>query len=100
MVTDVSANTLPAPVLDLDAFFDSVRWGAAFTADVKIIQAPFRSGIDGEDNSSRLFAFEGPPLGLRAVRVGANEAGAGGEVHDPAEHAGAGVVGDPLAVRG
>src|SRR5262245_63859214 len=33
----------------LDAFLDAVRWGAASTADVKNIQAPFRSGIDIED---------------------------------------------------
>ena len=33
----------------LDAFLDAVRWGAASTADVKSIQAPFRSGIDIED---------------------------------------------------
>ncbi len=33
----------------LDAFLDFVRWGAASTADVKNIQAPFRSGIDIED---------------------------------------------------
>jgi hypothetical protein len=33
----------------LDAFLDAVRWGAGSTADVKNIQAPFRSGIDIED---------------------------------------------------
>src|SRR5579864_6684690 len=33
----------------LDAFLDAVRWGAASTADVKNIQAPFRAGIDIED---------------------------------------------------
>jgi SNF2 family DNA or RNA helicase len=33
----------------LDAFLDAVRWGAASTADVKNIQAPFRSGIEIED---------------------------------------------------
>jgi SNF2 family DNA or RNA helicase len=33
----------------LDAFLDAVRWGAASTADVKNIQAPFRSGINIED---------------------------------------------------
>src|SRR5947209_8864801 len=33
----------------LEAFLDAVRWGAASTADVKNIQAPFRSGIDIED---------------------------------------------------
>jgi len=35
----------------LDAFLDAVRWGAASTADVRNIQAPFRSGIDIEDRS-------------------------------------------------
>jgi len=33
----------------LDAFLDAVRWGAASTADLKNIQAPFRSGIEIED---------------------------------------------------
>jgi hypothetical protein len=51
----------------LDAFLDAVRWGAASTADVKNIQAPFRSGIDIEDDSPRLFTFEGPPAELRAT---------------------------------
>lgn len=37
------------PPEHLDAFLDAVRWGAASTADVKNIQAPFRSGIDIED---------------------------------------------------
>ena len=33
----------------LDAFLDAVRWGAASTADVRALQAPFRSGISIED---------------------------------------------------
>jgi hypothetical protein len=33
----------------LDAFLDAVRWGAASSADVRALQAPFRSGIDIED---------------------------------------------------
>ena len=33
----------------LDAFLDSVRWGAASTADLKNIQSPFRSGVEIED---------------------------------------------------
>jgi SNF2 family DNA or RNA helicase len=33
----------------LDAFLDAVRWGASSSADVRMIQAPFRSGIDIED---------------------------------------------------
>src|SRR6266536_109878 len=45
---------LPAPTgFDapdrLDAFLDAVRWGAASTADVRSIQAPFRAGIEVED---------------------------------------------------
>ena len=37
------------PPLRLDAFLDAVRWGAASSADVRSLQAPFRSGIDIED---------------------------------------------------
>ena len=37
------------PPDQLDAFLDAVRWGAASSADVQNIQAPFRSGIDIED---------------------------------------------------
>lgn len=37
------------PPDQLDAFLDAVRWGASSTADVRNIQAPFRSGIDIED---------------------------------------------------
>jgi hypothetical protein len=59
----------------LDPFLDAVRWRAASTADMKNVQAPFRSGIDIEDDSSRLFACEKPSAELRAVRVVANEAG-------------------------
>src|SRR5712692_992360 len=33
----------------LDAFLDAVRWGAVSSADVRALQAPFRSGIDIED---------------------------------------------------
>jgi superfamily II DNA or RNA helicase len=33
----------------LDAFLDAVRWGAASSADVRNLQAPFRSGIEIED---------------------------------------------------
>ncbi len=33
----------------LDAFLDAVRWGAASSADMRSLQAPFRSGIDIED---------------------------------------------------
>lgn len=37
------------PPARLDAFLDAVRWGAASTADIHAIQAPFRSGIEIED---------------------------------------------------
>src|SRR5713101_3410689 len=37
------------PPARLDAFLDGVRWGASSSADVRTIQAPFRSGIDIED---------------------------------------------------
>lgn len=45
---------LPAPTgFDtpgrLDAFLDAMHWGAASTADVRSIQAPFRAGIEVED---------------------------------------------------
>jgi len=33
----------------LDAFLNAVRWGAASNADIRTLQAPFRSGIDIED---------------------------------------------------
>jgi hypothetical protein len=37
------------PPAQLAAFLDAVRWGASSSADVRNIQAPFRSGIDIED---------------------------------------------------
>ncbi len=45
----------------LDAFLDAVRWGAASSADVKSLQAPFRSGIDIED-------YQLDPV-VRAIRM-------------------------------
>ena len=33
----------------LDAFLDAVRWGAVSQADTRVLQAPFRSGIEIED---------------------------------------------------
>ncbi len=33
----------------MDAFLDAVRWGAVSSADVRALQAPFRSGIQIED---------------------------------------------------
>jgi superfamily II DNA/RNA helicase len=45
----------------LDAFLDAVRWGAASSADVKALQAPFRSGIDIED-------YQLDPV-VRAIRM-------------------------------
>lgn len=48
------AASLPQPTeLDaparLDAFLDAVRWGAVSSADLRTLQAPFRSGIEIED---------------------------------------------------
>lgn len=43
-----AAETFDPPVY-LDAFLHAVRWGAATSADVNALQAPFRSGIDIED---------------------------------------------------
>jgi hypothetical protein len=37
------------PPDQLNAFLDAVLWGASSSADVRNIQAPFRSGIDIED---------------------------------------------------
>ncbi|BCL80110.1 helicase SNF2 family protein [Ktedonobacteria bacterium brp13] len=50
----VEKTPLPQPVgfdtpVRLDTFLNAVRWGAASSADVKAIQAPFRSGVDLED---------------------------------------------------
>jgi len=47
-------NALPVPVgfdspQRLDTFLNAVRWGAASSADVKALQAPFRSGVELED---------------------------------------------------
>lgn len=37
------------PPEQLDGFLDAVRWGAISSADVRALQAPFRSGIQIED---------------------------------------------------
>ena len=34
---------------DVTRLLDAVRWGAASTADIRSIQAPFRSGIEVQD---------------------------------------------------
>ena len=52
--TAIEKTPLPPPVgfdapSRLDTFLHAVRWGAASSADVRAIQAPFRSGIDLED---------------------------------------------------
>jgi len=52
--TAIDKMPLPQPVgfdtpQRLDTFLNAVRWGAASSADVKAIQAPFRSGVDLED---------------------------------------------------
>src|SRR6266511_6179340 len=50
----MEGSALPAPTdFDdphyFDAFLDAVRWGAVASADVRALQAPFRSGIAIED---------------------------------------------------
>ena len=45
----------------LDAFLNAVRWGAVSSADMRILQAPFRSGIEIED-------YQLDPL-VRAVQM-------------------------------
>ncbi len=45
----------------LDAFLDAVRWGAIASADMRDLQAPFRSGIEIED-------YQLDPL-VRAVQM-------------------------------
>ncbi len=50
----IEKNALPVPVgFDsphrLDTFLNAVRWGAASSADVRALQAPFRSGVELED---------------------------------------------------
>ncbi|GCE45282.1 ERCC4-related helicase [Thermosporothrix hazakensis] len=53
--TAIEKTPLPAPTAGfdtpqrLDTFLNAVRWGAASSADIEAIQAPFRSGIDLED---------------------------------------------------
>lgn len=52
--TPIEKTPLPDPIgfdtpQRLDTFLNAVRWGAASSADVKAIQAPFRSGVDLED---------------------------------------------------
>jgi superfamily II DNA or RNA helicase len=49
------------PPDQLNAFLDAVRWGASSSADVRNIQAPFRSGIDIED-------YQLDPV-VRAIRM-------------------------------
>ncbi len=49
------------PPARLDAFLDAVRWGAIASADVRALQAPFRSGIEIED-------YQLDPL-VRAVQM-------------------------------
>jgi SNF2 family DNA or RNA helicase len=52
--TAIDKTPLPRPIgfdmpQRLDTFLNAVKWGAASSADIKAIQAPFRSGIDLED---------------------------------------------------
>ena len=50
---DSDLASAPAGAFDdpgrLDAFLDAVRWGAVTSADPKLLQSPFRSGISIED---------------------------------------------------
>jgi len=53
-VSVIERNALPVPnsfdsPRRLDTFLDAVRWGAVSSADVKALQAPFRSGVERED---------------------------------------------------
>jgi hypothetical protein len=54
-IAAVDRATLPDPTKGfddprrLDAFLDAVRWGAVGSADVRHLNAPFRSGITIED---------------------------------------------------
>jgi hypothetical protein len=50
----IERSALPAPTgfddpARFDAFLDALRWGAATSADIRTLQAPFRSGIAIED---------------------------------------------------
>ncbi len=45
---DVTEGGFDAPV-QLAAFLDAVRWSAVTSADVRTLQAPFRSGVEIED---------------------------------------------------
>ena len=50
----IEKNALPAPLgfdapRRLDTFLNAVRWGAVSSADVRALQAPFRSGVEWED---------------------------------------------------
>ena len=46
---DVSATAGFDPPDQLAAFLDAVRWSAVTSADVRLLQAPFRSGVTVED---------------------------------------------------
>ena len=71
-------NALPVPVgFDaperLDTFLNAVRWGAVSSADIKSLQAPFRSGVEMEEKSPRRCASVGTnwirPAGALRMRV-------------------------------
>ncbi len=74
----------------LDAFLDALRWGAATSADRRVLHAPFRSGIEIED-------YQLEPL-VRAVQMArvnlliADDVGLGKTVE-------AGLVAQELIVR-
>ncbi len=53
-VSVIEKHALPVPTgfdtpSRLDTFLDAVRWGAVSSADVRALQAPFRSGVELED---------------------------------------------------
>ncbi|GAC1365898.1 MAG: DISARM system SNF2-like helicase DrmD [Ktedonobacteraceae bacterium] len=91
----IEKTPLPAPLgfdapQRLDTFLNAVRWGAASSADVKAIQAPFRSGIDLED-----YQLDPVARAIQMPRVNlliADDVGLGKTIE-------AGLVGQELLIR-
>lgn len=63
----LSLKSVFNPPDKLDVFFDSARWGDAFTSDVKNIRFSFLFGIDSEDESPSLFESKEVLNKLRVV---------------------------------
>ena len=57
----------------LNAFLDAVRWGASSLEDTRLVQAPFRSGIDIED-----YQLDSVVGGMGEVEQDAQESHGGG----------------------